>query len=61
MENVKVLYLNPENLGMLEENPRIFTDDEFAQYAESYSLKEFEELFNNEQISDLGYVRIIEN
>lgn len=60
MENVRVLYINPQTADMLEENPFLFTNEEFEEHAESYSLSEFEEAFNNEQISDLGYLRIIE-
>lgn len=60
MESVKVLYISPEKLDTIEENPFDFTDEEFEKHAESYSLSMFEDAFNREEISDLGYIRIVQ-
>lgn len=58
MKNIIVYYVTPENTRYIPN----MSNDEFKEIADYkyYGLKSFEETFNNGAISDLGYIRFIE-
>ena len=61
MEKVRVLYINPNKADAISENRYIpdMCDEEFAKYADTYDLGTFAAMFNDDEISDLGYIRFI--
>lgn len=62
MKNIVVYYVTPDTVDSDTRYIPNISNDEFKEIADyKYnSLKSFEEAFNNEAISDLGYIRFIE-
>lgn len=69
MNNIKVVYICPEyaqegiSIDEIEKmtNSELITFAKNSNQAEIYSIKDFQQAFNSEIISDMGYIYFVED
>lgn len=69
MNNIKVVYISPnyeqEDISVddIEQmtNSELLTFAKNSNYAQIFTLKQFQQAFNSEIISDMGYIYFVED
>lgn len=69
MNNIKVVYISPnyeqEDISVddIEQmtNSELLTFAKNSNYAQIFTLKQFQQAFNSELISDMGYIYFVED